>query len=470
MTVQETSAPFTISGLPPEAVLKRNIAFRQIIARVWRFFFLLSIIIGLVALLLLFYNIVRQAFTLVAIENTIEPETLTGGRSLEELSEAELIALLKENSNKNRLRVLILNTVLAVPQQEWSLLNEKPLNKLLEADQYPQGMGDLIFKDLDLDQAAAVLEASLSRDGMERAVIEEVIQPVVVDSWTLNDYLLKRDEIEQEVKEKHPNAELQFRSWVSLDFLTTPMSSRPELSGLRTAILGSVWMMIITILFAFPIGIGAAIYLEEYATDNWINRIIRTNISNLAGVPSIIYGILGLAVFVRAMEPITSGDAFGLLDSGATRSGRTILAAGMTMALLILPIVIINAQEAIRAVPPSLREASLGLGATKWRTIRSTVLPSAMPGILTGTILAISRAFGETAPLVVVGSITRITVDPSGPFSRFTAIPIQIYTWTAQPQDEFRSIAAAAIIVLLAILLLFNSAAIILRNRFSNRG
>jgi phosphate transport system permease protein len=223
---------------------------------------------------------------------------------------------------------------------------------------------------------------------------------------------------------------------------------------------------LITITVAFPLGVGAAIYLEEYArSGTWWGRLIQVNIDNLAGVPSIVYGMLGLAIFVRAFEPITSGTVFGVTDS----NGRTILSAGMTMALLILPILIINAQEAIRAVPKSLREASYGLGATKWQTIWSHVLPYALPGILTGTILALSRAIGETAPLIIVGASTYITKNPSSPFSNFTALPIQIYNWTTRPQDQYRNIAAAAIVVLLILLLSMNAMAIFLRNRFSKR-
>jgi len=229
-----------------------------------------------------------------------------------------------------------------------------------------------------------------------------------------------------------------------------------------------LWTILFTLLLAFPLGVGAAIYLEEYATDNRLNRLIRTNINNLAGVPSIVYGILGLAIFVRTLEPLTSGELFGLVDP-TTANGRTVLAAGLTLGLLVLPIIIINAQEAIRAVPQSLRKASYGLGATKWQTIWSHVLPNAMPGILTGTILAISRAIGETAPLVVVGASTAISFDPASPFSKFTTLPIQIYQWTSRPQDEFRSLAAAAILVLLVILLGLNASAILLRNRFSRR-
>jgi phosphate ABC transporter permease subunit PstA len=261
-------------------------------------------------------------------------------------------------------------------------------------------------------------------------------------------------------------AELKFYSWVNLGFLTQPMNSQPQLAGVRIALLGSIWVIALTILMAFPLGIGAAIYLEEYASDNFLNRLIETNISNLAGVPSIVYGILGLAIFVRVLEEITSGSIFGY-GNPTTANGRTIISGAMTMALLILPILIINGQEAIRAVPSSLRQASYGLGATKWQTIWNVVLPNALPGILTGTILAVSRGIGETAPLIVVGASTFITSDPTGPFSKFTVIPIQIYRWTSEPQAEFKDVAAAAILVLLIILLSLNSFAIIMRNRFS---
>lgn len=454
--------------LQDEQSFKRVLQRRQMTTKVWNVIFLLTIMVGILALLLLFYNIIRQTVTLIAVENTVDPATLTD-RPLEELSEEELAAILSENVTANRMRVLVMKDVVGADQKEWAALNQQPLEDVLESGLYPEELSGLPFKDLELEQIVSILKNGLSRDGLQRAVIDEVVQPVVTESWTLNEALLNRSEIDKIIDEKHPNAEVSWKVWVSLDFLTNPMHSRPELSGLRTAVFGSLWMMLVTIAFAFPVGIGAAIYLEEYAADNWLNRIIQLNITNLAGVPSIIYGILGLAVFVRFLDEITSGKIFGLVENEATVSGRTILSAGLTMALLILPIIIISAQEAIKAVPPSLKEAAYGMGATKLQVIRTVILPNALPGILTGTILAISRAFGETAPLVVVGSITRITVDPEGPFSRFTAIPIQIYSWTSQPQDEFRSIAAAAIVVLLIILLSFNATAIILRNRFSRR-
>jgi phosphate transport system permease protein len=274
-----------------------------------------------------------------------------------------------------------------------------------------------------------------------------------------------REAIRAEWAAKDPAVTIRMRAWVNTAFLTSPQSSDPNKAGIRTAIMGSLIIILFTVSIAFPIGVGAAIYLEEYARDSLFNRIIKTNISNLAGVPSIIYGMLGLAVFVRLMEPFTSGALFGAVDP-TTANGRTILSAAFTLALLILPMIIINGQEAIRAVPNSLREASYGVGATQWQTIWHHVLPKSIPGILTGTILAVSRAIGETAPLVVVGASTFIAVDPSGPFSKFTTLPVQVYQWTSRPQPEFRHIAAAAIVVLLVLLLSMNAFAIIMRNRY----
>lgn len=297
---------------------------------------------------------------------------------------------------------------------------------------------------------------------------ERVVEPRVVRSWSLFDSIFNRSEIAAAV-DSISNSNLVFRNWLTPSFLTSPQSSTPDHAGIRTAILGSLWVILITVLFSLPLGVGASIYLEEYATDNWFNRTIETNINNLAGVPSIIYGMLGLSIFVRTLEALTSGTLFGAIEDPTTANGRTVLSAGLTLGLLILPIIIINAREAIRAVPPSLRQASYGLGATKWQTIWNHVLPSALPGILTGNILAMSRAIGETAPLVVIGASTFIVTDPNGPFAKFTTLPIQIYQWTARPQDEFRNIAAAAIIVLLLLLLTLNATAVLLRNRYSSQ-
>ena len=238
---------------------------------------------------------------------------------------------------------------------------------------------------------------------------------------------------------------------LSLDFLTNYASRIPDRAGIRAAILGSLWVMSLVAVIAFPLGVGAAVYLEEYAPKNRLTRLLQTNIANLAGVPSIVYGILGLAVFVRF---------FAL--------GRSVLAGALTLALLILPVVIIAAQEAVRAVPGALREASYGLGATRWQTIRHHVLPVAMPGILTGTILALSRAIGETAPLIMIGALTFIAFDPASPLDAFTVLPIQIYNWVSLPRQEFQLLAAGGIVVLLAALLLMNATAILLRNKYRN--
>lgn len=240
--------------------------------------------------------------------------------------------------------------------------------------------------------------------------------------------------------------------WVSWDFLTHYPSRIPERAGIKSAVLGSLWMMALTAGISFPLGVGAAIYLEEYSPRNWITRLLQTNISNLAGVPSIVYGILGLAIFVRF---------FGF--------GRSVLAGAATLALLILPVVIISAREALKAVPNSLREASYGVGATKWQTIRHQVIPVALPGILTGTILSLSRAIGETAPLIMIGALTFIAFSPTSPMDPFTVLPIQIFNWTAKPQAEFHELAAGAIVVLLVVLLVMNAGAIVLRNKFQKR-
>ena len=231
-------------------------------------------------------------------------------------------------------------------------------------------------------------------------------------------------------------------------------SSDPDVAGAQSAITGTIWVVGLTALICIPIGVGAAIYLEEYADpERWWNRLIELNIQNLAAVPSIVYGILGLGFLVRG---------FGGL-------GQVVLAASLTLTLLVLPIVIISAREALRAVPTSIREAALALGATRWQMISLQLLPAAVPGIATGSILALSRAIGEAAPLVLLGGLTFITFNPSGLNSAFTVLPIQIFNWISRPQEEFRVLAAAAIIVLLALLLAMNASAIYLRNRFERK-
>lgn len=241
-------------------------------------------------------------------------------------------------------------------------------------------------------------------------------------------------------------------AWVDLDFLRNFPSRRPERAGIKSAIFGSLWLITMTALFSIPVGVAAALYLEEYAKPSRLRTLIQINIGNLAGVPSIVYGILGLAIFVRTMA-----------------LGRSVVAGSLTMALLILPVIIIASQEAIRAVPGSLRQAAYGLGATRWQTVRDHVVPSALPGILTGVILALSRAIGETAPLIMVGAFSYVAFVPNGPMDEFTALPIQIYNWAARPQPEFHSLAAAGIIVLLCVLFALNGIAVLIRQRAGRR-
>lgn len=403
---------------PEQEQLTQYAAGRYRKAWVWQFVFLSALLIAVVSLSALILNVVDGAFGYVAYEFKKDPAQFTD-KPLEELSKEELIALLQANLSKGAYG---------------KLEDEKPMEERNEGELY-------------------------------NLVIERIVQVKTLETYSLFDSLFRKAEIEAEVGELYPDARLEFRSWLTPDFLTTPMSSRAEFAGVRTALLGSMWLVGIAIAFALPVGVGAAVYLQEYAGRNFVNRLIQTNINNLAGVPSIVYGMLGLAIFVRALEALTSGSMFGVTDS----NGRTVLSAGLTMGILVLPLMVINAQEAIKAVPDSIRQAAFGVGATKWQTVWSHVLPNALPGILTGSILAMSRAVGETAPLIIVGASTFISVDPSGPFSKFTALPIQIYQWTSRAQGEFHSIAAAAIIVLLVLLLTLNATAILLRNRFQRR-
>jgi phosphate transport system permease protein len=242
--------------------------------------------------------------------------------------------------------------------------------------------------------------------------------------------------------------------WINWNFLTGRQSHDPNRAGIMGAVLGTIWMMVVVAPVTLILGIGTAIYLELYAKKGRLQSFIQTNISNLAGVPSIVYGILGLTIFVRA-----------------AKMGNIVLAGGLTLSLLVLPIVIVAAQEAIRAVPNFLSEASYGMGATKWQTIKNIILPAALPGILTGAILALSRAIGETAPLTVIGIPALIIPFPEGIFDKFTALPMQIYYWTLDSSlvAEYANLAAATIVVLLILLFLLNSVAIIIRNKFQQR-
>lgn len=403
---------------PEGETLRRALGTRYRNASIGRVLFFSALVIAMLSLAALLYNVIDGAFGYVAFEYKNDPTEFTS-KPLDDLNKEELLAILKTNLSSGAFT---------------KLDNEKPMENRSKSDLYT-------------------------------LVLERLIQIDTKQTWSMTNSILRGGEIRAEVAEKYPEAKLEFRSWLTLVFLNTPMSSRAEFAGVRTAILGSLWMVGIAILFALPIGTGAAVYLQEYANKNFLNRVIQTNINNLAGVPSIVYGMLGLAIFVRALGAFTSGSMFGITDT----NGRTILSAGLTMGMLVLPLIIINAQEAIKAVPDSLRQAAFGVGATRWQTVWHHVLPNALPGILTGSILAVSRAIGETAPLIVVGASTFISIDPDGPFSKFTALPIQIYQWTTRAQSEFHSIAASAIIVLLALLLTLNATAVLLRNRVQRK-
>jgi phosphate transport system permease protein len=404
--------------------IRRNVHRRRQIGVVWKVTFYLATAVAVSALIILLLTIVDRAFGFVAVVNTIEPAQLTGpDRSLDELDRSELVSLLEGHLSRGLIR---------------RFNAEQPLEERTAAE-------------------------------LRTLVLERIVQPEIVESWNLFPSLFQSDMIRAYVAEKAPaNTRLQFRAWLTADFLVRPQNPDAQLAGVRTALLGSMWMIALTLAVAFPLGVGAAIYLEEYARENWFVRIVQVNIYNLAGVPSIIYGLLGLAVFVRFLGPITSGAFLG--EATTTDAiGRSVLSAGLTLGLLVLPIIIISSQEAIRAVPQSLRDSSYGLGATRWQTTWHHVLPAAFDRILTGTIIAVSRAVGETAPLILVGASTVIFTDPKSLFSQFTALPIQIYQWTARPQAEFRNVAAAAIIVLLVLLLSMNAFAIVTRDRIRRR-
>lgn len=447
------AAPERTTGFPEGEEVDRQIGIRKRRGSIARSLFLLSLILAVLALVTLLVTVVNQSFGLVATVDEVSTAEIVedlGAATdtrLDQLEKDQLVAVLIERLERNPGRRL---------EREQRFYEDRLVFET-------QAKWDEVCS--SAAPPSGCTRPARSRSDLLSLVIEEVVKPEIVGIWNLGDSLLQRAEIAEEVSRAVPGAELSFRSWVSGRFLTSPQDPDPAAAGIRTAILGSLWVLGITVLFAFPVGVAAAVYLEEYASDSWINRLLSTNISNLAGVPSIIYGMLGLAIFVRTLQAFTSGAAFGA-GADVSANGRTILAAGLTLGLLVLPVVIISSREAIRAVPQSLRRAGLALGATRWQTIRAHVLPNALPGILTGTILAMARAFGETAPLVVVGASTFITVDPNGPFSKFTVLPIQIYQWSTRPQPEFRNIAAAAILVLLVLLLTLNAAAIVLRNRF----
>lgn len=600
MRIKKEKVKNSASLMPEEGEFYKRLQERHQRGLVGKAFNYLSMTVAILALLALFANVANEAFGTVGVINTIEPETLTDGRPLEELSNQELAMILADNVG-GRMRVLIRDTISVVDVDDFT---SSTVAQVVGDPNVDPAIADKLLKELEVEQQATLLANYASSSAIRNLVLAEVVEQQIVASFTLYDTIFNFDAVKAEIegpileayKESSGNVDarvevIRFYSWLDSEFISTPMSSVPALAGIRSALIGSIGLMIVVVLVALPVGVGAAIYLEEYANDSFINRLIETNVRNLAGVPSIIYGMLGLAIFVRALAPFTSGLIFNynveaptvesvvnriapsfndeivfvdgditnnsdLMDDPTLRrvidtfqyygtpslsmmgnsdindisgslaealrigvdvvplrasddadievrgdfyrfdvaessdfpdetfdmlmerlvrinsfspNGRTIISAGLTLVLLILPIIIINAQEAIRAVPYAIREASYGLGATRWQTIWNQVLPAALPGIMTGTILSVSRAVGETAPLIVVGASTFLLTDPTSPFSQFTAMPIQIFQWTARPQGQFGDIAAASIIVLLGLMLTLNAIAIFLRNRYSIR-
>lgn len=449
---------------PHHEEYRRQLTTRSRRATAFHVFSLLMLAVAIVALASLIYTIVNDSFGLVAVVNQQEPDDIVAGlgyepesTSLETLNRDELVQLLKGGVSNGVGRRLEREQRFYEDRLVWE--SEQVFMEICTSDEPPTGCH----------------LGPRGKSNILQIVQERIVAPDVIATNKLVPSLLDPEGFEAEVAAgfeagrygdyTQDQVQITWRAWLNPTFLTTPSSATPEIAGIRTAILGSAWLVAITIIFAVPVGVGAAIYLVEFAKPSRLNDFVQTNINNLAGVPSIIYGMLGLAILVRALEPFTSGALFG----SDQPNGRTVLSAGLTLGLLTLPVVIISSQEALRAVPNSLRQAGMALGATKWQTVRSQVFPVALPGILTGTILAVARAIGETAPLILVGAASFITADPTGPFSSFTALPIQIFQWTGFPQEEFRNIAAAASIALLLLLLTLNGVAVILRNRYSRR-
>ena len=393
-------------------------------AKVWNYIFSIAIITSFLFLIALLFNIINDTFGYAIIEYETSPESLTyDNKHYTELSTEELRQFLEENLPGRRFR---------------ALEREKP------------------FESRNSNELIAIIET-------------EILNPSIYKSYSLVNSLFASKKIKKEFDDAPQGSMLVFRSWVSKDMLLKPQSNDALETGIRTALLGSIFTVLVAIIFSIPLGIAASVWMEEYLNHkSKLNTVLTLNIYNLAGVPSIIYGMLGLAVFVRFMEPITSG-AFFTAVSDEVKNGRTILSAGLTLGILILPVIIVNTREAIRAVPSSLRHASIAVGATKLDTIIHHVLPACFDRILTGTIFAMARVLGETAPLIIIGASTFISQDPTSIFSKFTTLPIQIYQWTSRPQKEFHNLAAGAIVILIILMILLNGTAIILRNRINTR-
>lgn len=397
----------------------RAVKARRSRAKVWTVAIVAVTALAALILVVFLLNILNDVFGYVAVEYEVMPAEITGSPDREpaDLENQAIIDALREQATPGILR---------------RLETEEPLQ-------------------------------SRSKTGLLEALEEFVLRPRIVESWSLVQSIFVLDAVEAHAA-AHPEQSIRFRSWINVDFLVSAQSPVPEESGIRGALLGTLWLVAVAMLVSLPVGIAAAIYLNEYTSDTRLVRFVRVNVENLAAVPSIIYGMLGLAVFARALAPITSGAAFGVETQGL-RLGRTVLSGGLTLAVLVLPVVIINAREAFAAIPKSLREACYAVGARRFQVIRTRLLPFAGQRIITTIILSVSRVIGETAPLVVIGAASFMTTDPSSLFSRFTALPTTVYALAGRAQAEYQRVAAAAIVVLLLLTIVLNIVLIVLRNR-----
>jgi phosphate transport system permease protein len=453
--------------MPDDATFERDLNRRQQTANRWAWVYSLSTVIAVIVLIVLLGTLINRSFGVVISDTRIPPETLipegSAATTLEELTSEELIAVTAENISRGRMIALLRDEVLAVSNTEG--FTDATVSSLFDEGAYPEDLAETSIRDLTAEQTAALIHSVQGDEYLLDLIIAEVVGYQLLETYNLDTLLFNNGLINAELETyrtgdpenniaAYPTARRENKAWISLDFIQGPISSSAAVTGIQTALVGTVWVLAITVLVALPLGVGAAIYLEEYSEGGWVERLIETNIRNLAGVPSIVYGMLGLLLFVRVLSDFTGG--------------RSILSGALTMSMLVLPVIIANAQEAIRAVPSSLREASYGMGATRWQTVSRTVLPSALPGIMTGLILSVSRAIGETAPLLFL-AVSSISGNPSSPLDRFTVLPIQIFAWTQLPQAEWRNVAGAAIIVLLVVLLSLNATAILIRQRFSRR-
>jgi phosphate transport system permease protein len=367
-------------------------------------------IVSLLSVVILLLSVLNNAFGLVLLEYATQPDRVYGTSDPKTLERSRLEEILSKHLTERQIRQVNV---------------ERPI-------------------------------AERDADDLLGLIDRLVLAPHILEAWTLEESLFQQDSIYR-IHSSRPGTVLQFRSWLSRDFLTAPQHRVPQFAGIRTALLGSLWILAVITVVALPVGLGTAIYLEEYAhPERWYNRLIELNIESLAGVPSVIFGLLGLAIFVPALAPL-GGD------------GRNVLSAGLTLSILVLPVVITESRVALREVPGSLRLAGISLGASRWQTLRYHLLPASMGRIVSAMILALSRAFGEAAPLIVLGTSAFLSSDPVSLFSRAITLPVQVFQWTLRPQSQFRNSAAAAIIVLLVLSLLLNGSAALVAHRSSKR-